>query len=140
MVLFGLKTLSKKIFLGYFYPPTLSMHKKLGQNGPYRGLQRGGHKTPRDVFERVRLVGLILLVSFLCYQITAAAMTSEGKTLILAESSKVYVWNFPYRAILSCNHEPNVVQILFTADEKRYMYVYRYTLFRIHFGNFSLLD
>ena len=32
MVLFGLKSYLKKIFLGYFYPPTLPMQKKPGQD------------------------------------------------------------------------------------------------------------
>ena len=31
--IFGLKTYFKKIFLGYFYPPTLPVQKKLGQKG-----------------------------------------------------------------------------------------------------------
>ena len=36
---------------------------------------------------------------------------------------QVYVWNFPHRAILSANSEPDVKQILFTSDQRRFLTV-----------------
>ena len=48
-------------------------------------------------------------------------MTTDGTTLVTAESDHIYVWNFPYRAILSCSPEPDVVQITLTGDERRFL-------------------
>ena len=48
-------------------------------------------------------------------------MTSDGMTLVTAESDHIYVWNFPYLAILPCNPEPDVVQITLTKDERRFL-------------------
>ena len=65
MVLFGLKTHFKKIFLGYFYPPTLSMQKNRVKMVPKQVFRGAGIKRPpptaQDAFERVRLVGLRLV-------------------------------------------------------------------------------
>ena len=54
-------------------------------------------------------------------QISAAALSRNGRTLIVAESDYLYIWNFPHRAILSASSEPDVKQILFTSDEKRFL-------------------
>ena len=56
-------------------------------------------------------------------QISAAALSVDGKTLILAETDQVYVWNFPHRAILSANTEPDVKQIMLTSDQRRFLTV-----------------
>ena len=48
-------------------------------------------------------------------------MTRDAKILVIAESNVVYVWNFPYRAILSSNAESDVAQIMFTSDETRFL-------------------
>ena len=54
-------------------------------------------------------------------QISATALSKDGKILIVAETDVLYVWNFPYRAILSANSEPDVKQILFITGEKRFL-------------------
>ena len=54
-------------------------------------------------------------------QISAAALSKNGKILILAETDLIYIWNFPHRAILSANSEPDVKQILFLSGEKRFL-------------------
>ena len=46
MVLFGLKTHFKKIFLGYFYPPTLPMQKNRVKMVPKQVFTRAGIKSP----------------------------------------------------------------------------------------------
>ena len=46
MVLFGLKTHFEKIFLGYFYPPTLPMQKNRVKIVPKQVFTRGGFKSP----------------------------------------------------------------------------------------------
>ena len=46
MVLFGLKTHSKKIFLGYFYPPTLPMQKNRVKMVPKQVFTGAGFKSP----------------------------------------------------------------------------------------------
>ena len=56
-------------------------------------------------------------------KITASALSKDGNTLVLAESDYVYVWNFPYRAILSCNSELDVKEIMLTKDERRFLTV-----------------
>ena len=56
-------------------------------------------------------------------RITASALTKDGNTLVLAESDNIYVWNFPYRAFLSCNSEPDVKEIMLTRDERRLLTV-----------------
>ena len=62
MVLFGLKTHFKKIFLGYFYPPTLPMQKNRVKMVPKQVFTRAGIKSPppptRCPFQRPLLVGL----------------------------------------------------------------------------------
>ena len=61
MVLFGLKTHSKKFFIGYLYPPTLSMQKirsKWSLNRFLEGRALNAPPTAQDAFERVWLVGL----------------------------------------------------------------------------------
>ena len=50
-------------------------------------------------------------------------MTRDGNTLVIAESDNIYVWNFPYRAILSCNSELDVKHIMITSDERRFLTV-----------------
>ena len=55
------------------------------------------------------------------FQISAAALSKNGKTLILAETDLIYIWNFPHRAILSANSEPHVKQIFFLSGEKRFL-------------------
>ena len=62
MVLYGLKTHFTIFFLGYFYPPTLSLQKNRVKMVPKQVFRGAGIKRPpptaRDAFERVRLVGL----------------------------------------------------------------------------------
>ena len=52
MVLFGLKTHLKKIFLGYFYPPTLPVQKNWVRKVPKQVF------TTQCRFQRSQLVGL----------------------------------------------------------------------------------
>ena len=61
MVLFGLKTHFEKNFLGYFYPPTLPMHKTGSKWSLNRFLKGVAFKAPptRCLFQRPLLVGLI---------------------------------------------------------------------------------
>ena len=46
MVLFGLKTHFKKIFLGYFYPPTLPMQENRVRMVPKQVFTGGALKAP----------------------------------------------------------------------------------------------
>ena len=52
---------------------------------------------------------------------TAAALARAGRTLVMAESDQVYVWNLPHQAILSASPEPDVQQILVTRDQTRFL-------------------
>ena len=53
--------------------------------------------------------------------ITASALSSDCRTLVMAESDHVYVWNLRHRAILFSGREPDVLQILFSPDEQRFL-------------------
>ena len=55
--------------------------------------------------------------------ITAAILSVNGKTLVMSESDIIYVWNLPYRAILSMGDEPDIKQIFFTSEEKKFLTV-----------------
>ena len=61
MVLFGLKTHFEKIFLGYFYPPTLPMQKNWVKIVPKQVFTGAGFKSPpsRCPFQRPFFVGFI---------------------------------------------------------------------------------
>ena len=54
-------------------------------------------------------------------RVTAAALARAGRTLVMAESDQVYVWNLPHQAILSASPEPDVQQILVTRDQTRFL-------------------
>ena len=78
----------------------------------------------------------VMKVDNFSVQISAAALSTDGKTLILAETEQIYVWNFPHRAILSANPEPDVKQILFTSDQRRFLTVSH----KVQTGPLSLVE
>jgi len=51
--------------------------------------------------------------------ITEAIISSDGKTLVVAESDKLYIWNLTNRAVICCVEEKKVEQLIFTNNETR---------------------